>query len=96
MSIRSSSLARLVREPIVRVEDVVSDGDVAVVRWTARATHHGGFGADRTDRKVSVRGITWLEFRGGKLVRGWDGWNYDGLRRQILDPQPSGGDREPG
>jgi steroid delta-isomerase-like uncharacterized protein len=64
----------------VMVEDVVEQDDKAVVRWTVRGTHRGtGLGVTPTHRVVSFRGITWLEFRHGRIVRGWDSWNLGGL-----------------
>ena len=31
------------------------------------------------NRPVSFRGVTWLELRDGRIVRGWDSWNLGGL-----------------
>jgi steroid delta-isomerase-like uncharacterized protein len=64
----------------VTVEDVVEQDDKAVVRWRVTATHRGaGLGVPPTNRPVSFRGITWLELRDGRIVRGWDSWNLGGL-----------------
>ena len=64
----------------VRVEDVVADGDRAVVRWSAEAHHKGALlGIPPSGRKVQFRGITWMVFRDGKVVEGWDSWNLGGL-----------------
>ena len=62
------------------VDGVVGDGDDVVVRWTATGTHTGpGFGGTPTGRVVSFRGMTWLRYRGGKLVEGWDNWDQTAL-----------------
>jgi ketosteroid isomerase-like protein len=59
---------------------LLEQDDKAVVRWTVRGTHRGtGLGVTPTHRVVSFRGITWLEFRHGRIVRGWDSWNLGGL-----------------
>jgi steroid delta-isomerase-like uncharacterized protein len=64
----------------VTVEDVVEQDGKAVVRWTVRGTHRGaGLGVPSTNRPVSFRGITWLELRDDRIVRGWDSWNLGGL-----------------
>ena len=39
--------------------------------------HSGdGFGSAATNRPVSFRGVTWLRCRDGKLIEGWDNWDY--------------------
>lgn len=64
----------------IRVEDVIEQDDKVAVRWTASATHRGeGLGMPPTNRKVAFRGMTWLEFRDGRVVRGWDSWNLGAL-----------------
>ena len=76
----------------IKVEDLVEDGDKVAVRWTATATHRGeGLGVAPTNRKVSFRGITWLEFRAGRFVRGWDSWNLGGLIAELQAPDTRAG-----
>ncbi len=70
----------------VAVDDVVEQGDKVVVRWRAAATHTGtGAGFEPTGRRVSFRGMTWLEFQNGMIVRGWDSWNLGGLLQQLAE-----------
>jgi len=58
------------------VEDVVCEGEQAVVRWHASGTHAGrGLGLEPTHQPISTRGMTWLRFREGRVVEGWDSWN---------------------
>jgi steroid delta-isomerase-like uncharacterized protein len=65
----------------VNVEATVAEGDHVVVRWTATGTHTGhGFGFPASGRPISIRGITWIRFAGGKMMEGWDCWN---LREMI-------------
>lgn len=67
------------------VEDIVADGDDAVVRWRVTATHKGDqLGIPATDRAVAFRGMTWLKFRDGKIVEGWDAWNQGALIQALL------------
>lgn len=71
----------------VTVDDVIEQGDKAVVRWSARATHRGaGLGMPATNRPVSFRGMTWFEARDGRIVRGWDSWNLGGLIVSLTQP----------
>lgn len=71
----------------VAVEDVVAEGDQAVVRWSASGTHRGdGLGVKASGRRVSFRGMTWLTFAQGRIVRGWDSWNQGLLMQQLGSP----------
>lgn len=73
----------------VEVEDTAADGDHVVVRWNAKATHRGaGLGMAASGRPVEFRGMTWLTFRDGVIVEGWDSWNL-GRLLQSLQPQPA-------
>jgi steroid delta-isomerase-like uncharacterized protein len=68
------------------VEDVLEDGDRVTVRWAVQGTHTGALaGIAATGRAVEARGLTWLEFRGGRIVRGWDSWNLGGLILSLRD-----------
>jgi steroid delta-isomerase-like uncharacterized protein len=72
----------------LHVEDVVTEGEKAVVRWVARATHGGhGLGVAPTGNSCEFRGLTWMEFQGGKLHRGWDAWDLGGLMQQLQPAQ---------
>jgi steroid delta-isomerase-like uncharacterized protein len=71
----------------IRVEDVIEQHASVAVRWTATATHRGeGLGVPATNRKVAFRGITWLEFENGRVVRGWDSWNLGALIAELSTP----------
>ena len=71
----------------VDVDQIIAEGDDVVVRWSARGTHQGeslGFAA--SNRKAAFRGMTWLRFRGGKIVEGWDAWNQGRLIAELQAP----------
>lgn len=59
----------------VTVEDVIAEGEQAVVRWSARGTHKGG--------SSSFRGMTWMKFANGRIVEGWDSWNQGRLLDEL-------------
>jgi steroid delta-isomerase-like uncharacterized protein len=71
----------------ISVEDVIEEGAKVAVRWHVTATHGGdGLGVPPTNRPVSFRGITWFEFDGGQIVRGWDSWNLGGVMQSLTAP----------
>jgi steroid delta-isomerase-like uncharacterized protein len=71
----------------VAVEAVIAQGDDVAVRWSASGTHRGeSLGFPASNRPAAFRGITWLTFRDGRIVGGWDAWNQG---RLIQDLQAS-------
>jgi steroid delta-isomerase-like uncharacterized protein len=71
------------------VEDTLSEGDQVAVRWLATGTHTGPFqGKPPTSRAVRFRGVTWIRYRDGKMVEGWDCWNMAGVAQQLLGEAP--------
>lgn len=64
----------------VTVEDLIADGDRVVVRWKVDAKH-GASG-----KKAEFRGMTWMTFAGGRIVRGWDAWNQGKLVSDLGMP----------
>lgn len=68
----------------ITVEDTISEGDRAVIRWVAEGTHSADFqGVAATGNPIKVRGISIMHFRNGKIVEGWDNWDQLGLLTQI-------------
>jgi steroid delta-isomerase-like uncharacterized protein len=66
------------------IEDVITQGDKVVARWSARMTHAGTFlGTAATGRAVTVTGISVQHIVKGKIVEGWDNWDQLGLLVQI-------------
>ena len=65
-------------------EDVVIEGDRAVLVWTAHGTHGGKLmNIPPTGRKVSVRGVSVLTIENGKIASGLYVWDAAGLLRTI-------------
>lgn len=78
----------------IEVDDIISQGNQAAVRWSVTATHRGeGLGMPATQRSVSFRGITWLRFSEDQVVEGWDAWNQGqlvaALKQASLPATPS-------
>ena len=74
----------------VEVEGIVAQGDDVVVRWSAKGTHRGeglGFAASR--KSAEFRGMSWMRFRDGKLVEGWDAWNQGRLLATLRSQAPA-------
>ena len=68
----------------VKIEDSVAAGDHVVVRWRVTGTHQGaGLGVPPTNRHVEFRGMTWMTFRDGVIVEGWDSWNLGALLESL-------------
>jgi steroid delta-isomerase-like uncharacterized protein len=68
----------------ITVDEVLSHGQSAAVRWTVVATYAGeGFGLEATQREVRFRGMSWMHIREGKIIEGWDSWNQEGLLQQL-------------
>lgn len=68
----------------VEVEDVFGADDKVELRWSGKMTHTGaGPMGPPTGRSVHIGGITIVQFRGGKIVTGWDHWDQLGLLEQL-------------
>ncbi|HUR80020.1 MAG TPA: ester cyclase [Thermoanaerobaculia bacterium] len=68
----------------IEIEDILSDGDRAAVRWRATGNHSGeGFGFAPSQRGIDVRGTTWLIVRDGRIVEGFDTWNLNGMLESL-------------
>ena len=63
-------LLELVPDLKLIIEDIVADGDDAVVRW-----RFAGVCATGSCSPVAMEGITWLKFADGRIIEGWDRWN---------------------
>jgi len=50
------------------VEDMISDGDKIVVRWSLRATHLGEYqGHPATGKAISITGMSQFRLAGNKI-----------------------------
>lgn len=68
----------------VTVDELCDGGDVIVVRWTAAATHTGDLPEmPASGKRITFRGLTWIRYRDGKMVEGFDCWNQAGLFQAL-------------
>ena len=69
----------------VTVEDVISEGDNVVTRYTIRGTHQGEieeFGPP-TGRQIALQGITIHRIADGKIVEEWERYDNLSLMQQL-------------
>jgi steroid delta-isomerase-like uncharacterized protein len=68
----------------VRIEEMISNVDRVVVRWTWRGSHRGHFmGVAPTGLQVTVTGIHVFRIAHGKIAESWVNWDTYGLMQQI-------------
>ena len=80
----ATELYRAVPDWTVTIDDLVSEGDKVVVRWTGRGTHLGEWnGAPPTGRPVSTTGIDVERFVDGQIVEEDGEVDTHGFLRQV-------------
>ena len=68
----------------IRIDEIVAEGDVVAVRWSASGTHRGdGLGFAATDKQVHFTGMGFARVRGGKIVEGWNNLDQLGMFQQL-------------
>jgi len=71
------------------VDDVISEGDKIVVRWTGRGTNKGVLGTNPpTGKQVTVTGVDILKLANGKIVECDTIWDAAGMLQQLGLTQP--------
>ncbi len=74
----------------VRNEDVIAEGDKAVLRWTARGTHQGELmGISATGRTVTLKGIDVIRVAEGRIAERWGEFDALGMLQQLGAFPPS-------
>jgi steroid delta-isomerase-like uncharacterized protein len=65
-------------------EDIIAEGETAVVRWSCRGTHKGDLGGIApTGKQFTISGVSIARFSNGKMVEGWVNWDALGLMQQL-------------
>jgi steroid delta-isomerase-like uncharacterized protein len=68
----------------IEIEDLVAEGDIVAVRWSATGTHRGdGLGFAATGRHVEFSGMTFVRVADGKLAEGWNNFDQLGMFQQL-------------
>jgi steroid delta-isomerase-like uncharacterized protein len=68
----------------IAIDDIVAEGDMVAVRWTASATHRGGgLGFAATGRRTRFHGMTFARVRDGQIVEGWNSFDQYGMLQQL-------------
>jgi steroid delta-isomerase-like uncharacterized protein len=82
----------------VTTEDIVSEGDKVVTRWTARGTHQGELmGIAPTGKGVTIKGIDVLRVAEGRIAERWAQFNDLEVMQQLgAVPGPGQEGVEPG
>jgi steroid delta-isomerase-like uncharacterized protein len=66
------------------VEDMISEGETVVARWSCRGAHKGDLnGIAPTGKQFAISGVSIVRFAGGKMVEGWINWDALGLMQQL-------------
>jgi predicted ester cyclase len=66
------------------IDDMISEGDKVVLRWTIEATHTGEFlGVAPSNKKITIPINEIFRVADGQLVEAWDRWDRLGLMQQI-------------
>lgn len=70
----------------VVAEQIVAEGEMVAVRWTARGRHTGHLlGLPPTHRETVTTGIDMLRIVDGRIVEGWISWDTLSLLEQLAD-----------
>jgi steroid delta-isomerase-like uncharacterized protein len=65
-------------------EEVFAEGDKVACRFVVYATHQGEFqGIPATGKRITLPGITILQFANGKCVERWSQADFIGLLQQL-------------
>ena len=68
----------------VTTEDIVTEGEKVVSRWSARGTHHGELlGIAPTGNGVTIKGIDVLRVEEGRIVERWSQINSLEMMQQL-------------
>jgi predicted ester cyclase len=81
-------------DPHFTIEDVITEGDKVVVRWTNSGRHVGEvMGIPPTQREFTMAGIDIHRVAGGKLAEHWHVVDMLSQMQQLgLVPSPGGGE----
>lgn len=68
----------------VSVNQMVAEGDLVAVYWTARGTNtQEGMGFPATGKKIKTSGMTLFRFKAGKICEEWSVWDMLSVMKQA-------------
>jgi len=66
------------------IDDILTEGETVVARWSCRGTHKGDLnGIAPTGKQFNITGITIARFTNGKMFEGHVNWDALGLMQQL-------------
>jgi steroid delta-isomerase-like uncharacterized protein len=66
------------------VEDLITEGETVVARWSCRGTHKGELnGIAPTNKQFNITGVSIVRFTNGKMFEGFVNWDALGLMQQL-------------
>lgn len=66
------------------IHDEFVNGNTTITRWTATGTQKGDLsGLPRTNKPITVTGITIARTENGKFVESWNNWDALGMLQQL-------------
>jgi predicted ester cyclase len=69
---------------VMNVEAILVEGDMSVVRFTARCKPDGGsFGLAPTGATVTIAGMVMIRWKDGQMVEGWNSFDAAGMTEQL-------------
>ena len=65
-------------------DDVITQGDKVIIRWTSTGTQDGDmFGIPPTGKSMSITGIDIFRIEEGKIIELWQNWDQMGIMQQL-------------
>ena len=66
------------------IENIISEGDTVMARWSCHATHKGELGGiPATGKRIDLTGISVVRLSAGKIAEGWVQWDALGMMQQL-------------
>ena len=77
----------------IEITHCVAEGDLAVVRCRVTGTHTGdGLGVAATNRSVDFTGMTMARVVEGRILEGWNSYDFMGMYQQLGLQPPAAAD----
>ncbi len=68
----------------VTIENIISESDTVMARWSCHATHKGDLtGIAPTGKTIDITGMSIVRLSAGKMAEGWVQWDALGMLQQL-------------